>query len=174
MSLLERIRQVTTIGDNYPVYKEASIYIRQFNPDDVKPISKYVLRDNLHRLNQLRQRVDIFNLEDLIEIDGFVIGPPIIENDGQVDCIVDGLHRFTIAKVKGLTVKAIYIEGSGRQMIGYPISWQQLSIRRDRPQQAIECRDLRVCDDPIILRQHYRDFSFMGSMGRRPRHGQSG
>tara|TARA_Y100000310_G_C20690197_1_gene821691 strand:- start:1403 stop:1936 length:534 start_codon:yes stop_codon:yes gene_type:complete len=175
MNLLERFRQVKTIGDGYPIYKEAQIELREFDPDDVCPTSKYVLRTNLVRLNNVRKKIpDFLRLRDATLLDGFVVGPPIVEHDGEKDCIIDGLHRFTIAKIKGEKVTAIYIRGTdqGYPIIGKPLAWSEVKIRRVKPEDPKELRDLRVPDTSIQLRRCFRDFSFLGSTGRRPRVGQ--
>lgn len=179
MNLIERMRGVRTVGDNHPIYENAEISIKEFSPCEVKPTSKYVLRKNLRRLNKLRKKMkargdNLFEIDSLVEEDDFPIAPPIVENDGQENCIIDGLHRFTIAKIKGERVRTVYIKGANRQMIGYPIEWDDIKIRREKPDTAEECRDLRVEDKSDTLRHYYRDFGFLGSSGRRPRKGQSG
>jgi len=179
MSLKETVRGIETIGDRYPIYKEADISIKEFSPDEVSPTSKYVLWENLRTVNRIRkegerQGIDILQLEEITEINGETIAPPVVENDGEEDCIVDGLHRFTIAKVKGKKVKAIYINGvpEDRPIIGKPVSWDKVIWQRKKPENPEELRDLRVEDTPEELRKCYRDLSVLGSNGRRPRKGQ--
>jgi hypothetical protein len=181
MSIHEIVRDIKTIGDGYPIYQEAEISIREFSPDEVRPTSKYVLWENLRSVNRIRkeageQGVNILQLDDITEINGIIIAPPVVENDGEEDCIVDGLHRFTIARVKGEKVKAIYISGVNqeRPIIGKPVSWDRVIWRRKKPDEAGELRDLRVADTSEELRKCYRDLSVLGSNGRRPRKKQNG
>lgn len=177
MSLIEKMRDVVTLGDKYPVYKNADIEIVEMGADEVKPTSKYVLRENLRRLNRVNHGTDIFNLEDVTELDeNHVIAPPVVEQDGDNNLIVDGLHRFTIAKIKGKKIKAIFVRNADKErpVIGKPVAWEDVKIRRSKPEIASECRDLRVDDNPETIRKHYRDLSILGSLGRRPRNGQNG
>lgn len=176
MSICEQMREVLTIGDGYPIYRDADISIKEFSPDDVFPTSKYVLWENLRNISRLKKSaeqrgVNILQLEDIDSINGVPIAPPVVENDGEVDCIVDGLHRFTVARIRGENVKAIYVSGvdGKRPIIGKPVSWDKVIWSREKPGKAEELRDLRVQDTSEELRKCYRDLSFLGSNGRRPR-----
>jgi len=180
MSIHETVRNIRIVGDGYPIYKDAEVTIREFSPDEVKPTSKYVLWQNLRDVNDIRKEgercgIDILQLEDIARVNGSVIAPPVIENDGEEDCIVDGLHRFMIARVKGRKVKAIYINGASeeRPLIGKPVSWDKVIWRRKKPENVELLRDLRVEDVSEVLLKHYRDLSVLGSNGRRPRKNQA-
>lgn len=177
MTLEKQVKTIETLDDRYPIYREADVSIKEFDPDEVRPTSKYVLRDRLVLMKELQEQHDILHLRDKTRIDGYVVAPPIVENDGKTDCIVDGLHRFMVAKIKDKKVTAIHVEDVNcpdRPIIGYPVDWNKVRIRREQPQRGEDCRNLRVPDESSELRRCYRDFSVLGSDGRRPRNGQEG
>jgi hypothetical protein len=120
--------------------------------------------------------IDITKLDEIIPYDGTVIAPPVIENDGQADCIVDGLHRLTIARARHETVRVLYVANPETPPIGKPVLWEQVKVVKTPPETAQERRDLRegLDDTSECLRSHFRDLSFLGSNGRRPRKGQTG
>ena len=177
MKLIERMEQVLTIGDNFPVYEGAEIVIREFLPNEVRPTAKYVLVEKLIRLQKLRDTFDWTRMSDVVEFESGTMAPPVVEFDGEKDCIVDGLHRFTLAKIKDFTLHAIYISREADKdhpIIGFPVEWGELKIRRTQPLMAEECRDLRIPDIKEDLHRCFRDLRFLGSSGRRPRKGQDG
>jgi len=179
--LVDQIKEIRTIGDNFPVYRDAEVKIKRVNPNEVYPISKYVVEGNLEKIMSIRKELEargfnIFDLDDILEYDGGAISPPLVENDGEVDCIVDGLHRLFLARIEGRDVKVIYVTGadSSHPLIGKPISWDRVVRRQDLPIDPKERRDLRegIEDTSECLRRNYRDLSILGSKGRRATRGQ--
>ena len=60
-----------------------------------------------------------------------VIAPPLVEYDGNTDCIVDGIHRIYSAKEKGKRITVLYVSGADRPIIGKPID-RDLSVLGSR------------------------------------------
>ena len=180
MSLVETIREIRTIGDGYPVYQHAQVSIKEVRPEEVWPISKYVLTATLLFIDEvrnefLRRGIDIFKLDDIVQTNEVVIAPPLVEYDGNTDCIVDGIHRIYSAKEKGKRITVLYVSGADRPIIGKPIDWNRVQKVDILPADPKARRDLRegIEDTSECLRRHYRDLSILGSKGRRPSHGQA-
>lgn len=175
--LLKTVRDVRTLDGSYPVYRGAKVSLRMFWAIQVYPISKYVLRSNLELLRNLDKQmllegIDIFQLRKVTYWNETVIGPPLVEYDGDVPVIVDGIHRFYLALEMGRAVNCIYVEGADAQfpVIGLPVQWEDVTLRDSLPSDPRLRRDLRpgIEDTSTCLRRHYRDLSFLGSKGRRP------
>lgn len=180
-NLLEAVGEVQTLENSVAVYDEAQISLRYFYADEVYPTALYVLRPHLQAVACIGQElaqagINIFDLDEVIEYNGILIAPPIVELSDGVPAIVDGIHRFYLAKQLGLPVKAIYVEGAKLPLISYPVTWEQVQEYDEAPQNPRHRRALRlgIEDTSESLRQYYRDFSLFGSRGRRPRHGQNG
>jgi hypothetical protein len=180
--LLAQVRQTETLNGRERVYQNARIEIRDFNPDEVYPTAKYVLKGNLENLEALQtmldnEGVDIFNLDCVHEgLDGIIIAPPVVELSDGVPAIVDGQHRFYMAKQQGRRIKAIYVEGADENIpvISYPVPWSEVKEYDIKPENPSLLRNLRqgIRDISGDLRRYYRDLSYLGSLGRRPRLGQ--
>ena len=179
--LKERVSKIKTLEDGYPIYQSAHVEIRTMKPDELKPTSRYVLAGNLEWIEKMEMELkeggfDIFDLDEVLEHPDYVVAPPLIENDGDVDCIVDGLHRLWLARIRGEDCKVIYVSrvNQDRPIIGRPIDWKDVRLRSDLPQDPTQRRTLRegLVDTSECLRKNYRDLSVLGSGGRRPRNGQ--
>jgi len=177
MCIKETVRSIKTLGDSYPVYKDAEVTIRDFDPSEVHPTSLYVLNGKLDRLRELRaelfeEGIDIFKLDDIVEVNGRAIAPPVIEYDGNKNCIVDGLHRFALASDEGRNVRSIFVDGidMDRPIIGLPVEWGEVVFRDDLPTDPKDRRRLRegILDTSDSLRNNFRDLTVLGSNGRRP------
>lgn len=178
--LKSTLRRVKTLDGGVRVYEHADIKTRLVDPNDLAPTSKYVLKDNLAQVERIRNRVfnerglDIFRFSGIVKMDDLVIAPPIVEED----LIVDGLHRNYIARANGEKIMVAQVRHAltGYEPIGVGLNWSQVVVRETQPTIGSECRVLRlgITDDPTILRRYYRDFSSLGSKGRRPRKGQNG
>jgi hypothetical protein len=103
-------------------YEYANISQRLFDPSEVLPTAKYVLRKNLAAIEALdrellKEGIDIFNLTGVIKIDdNNCICPPILETWPQEPyngrpVIVDGAHRFWIARRRGRKINSVEISG---------------------------------------------------------------
>jgi len=104
-------------------YEHANIRQAKLSSSQVLPTAKYVLRKNLALIEALdeelsKKGVDIFNLKGIVKIDdNNLICPPILEiwehspfNGRPV--IVDGGHRFFIAKKRGISINCVLISGN--------------------------------------------------------------
>ena len=172
--LLEEVRRTRTVDGGRGVYALADIGIEDFDPNEVKPTALYVTRPQLERLESLRREVDIFQLEDKVPVNGHVIAPPVVEDiDGQPS-VIDGQHRFWLARRDGKRVKAIHVKGSDPSIpvISYPVEWSEVKEYDVKPEDPALLRRMRVDDTDGTIRQYYRDLSFLGSTGRRKREGQ--
>lgn len=178
-NILEVVRGILTLNGGVLVYNDAKIGLQRFKADQVYPLSKYVLSTKISFLNGLRlgllkSRIDILNLiglETLTKIyKGYVIAPPLVERSDGVDVIVDGLHRFWIARQLNLPINCIYVGGASLPLIGLPVEWDRVVYRDNLPKNPRERRDLRpgIADESQVLRKYYRDLTVLGSGGRRP------
>ncbi len=104
-------------------YEYADIRQKRLDSSGVLPTAKYVLRKNLAIIEALdrelsEEGIDIFNLTGVVKIDeNNYICPPIIEiwpqepyNNRPV--LVDGGHRFYIARQRGIKINSVVISGN--------------------------------------------------------------
>jgi hypothetical protein len=181
MTLVEQVREITTLKGGRHPYQDAQIEIREVDPATCFPTSKYVTVDSLVMIGKLARElrsagVDINHLDDIAPVDGTVIAPPLVEFDGQTDCIVDGLHRMFIARAKHERVQVIHIRNvdPAVPIIGMPVPWEMVRVVKVAPIAPADRRVLRqgIEDTSECLTTHYRDLSGLGSRGRRPSLGQ--
>lgn len=171
--IIETVRGIKTLGTGINVYENAHISIERFYSNDVFPTALYILEPNIRQLQAISETMDIFSLTDVTNtLDGEVIAPPVVEVCDGIPCIVDGIHRFTLAGRYGVPLNAIYIEGAALPIVSYPVNWSEVISYEERPTDPKLMRRLRVEDRSEVLRYYYRDFSVLGSKGRRPRSGQ--
>lgn len=175
------IRNILTIEDGVSVYENADISIQDFRPDEVYPSALYVLRPHIEKIRCIgselwRRGVNIFQLDDVINMDEIMIAPPVIEMSDGVPTIVDGIHRFYLARQLGFDVRCVFINGASLPLISYPVEWQDVRMYDEPPQQPELRRRIRegISDTSTDLRKYYRDLSVLGSKGRRPRKDQNG
>lgn len=182
-SLLEAVRSTQTLDGGIEIYKNAKINLCQFDPCDLYPTAKYVLLDNLSRIANFYSEfhpfgVDILNLTRIVHLPGIVIGPPIVEISDGVPAIVDGIHRCWFARENGLPITVVLVENSDPEypLISFPVTWGDVLVYKTAPTDPKLRRDLRptIEDKSESLRKYYRDLSYLGSTGRRPRSGQNG
>lgn len=173
--LLIDVRNVVTLDGGLPIYRNAKIELRNFYPEEVYPTAKYVISGNLETLRAIdeimtNEGYDIFHLRERVENGVGVISPPIVEMSDGVPAIVDGQHRFWLAREKRQDVTAIYVEGVNPDypIIGFPVDWDLVREYEERPIKRELIRDLRFPDDSSVLRKYFRDLRYFGSMGRRP------
>lgn len=178
---LERIMAVPILNTGVLVYEDAKVELRTFQPDEVYPTALYVLRPHIETVRLIgdslyQYGVDIFNLDDVTRVGDITIAPPIVELSDGVPAIVDGIHRFCLARELGRSIQCIYIEGAKIPLISYPVEWSSVVEYDVAPENPLLRRALRlgIEDRSEVLRSYYRDFSSFGSMGRRPRLGQNG
>jgi len=174
---VHQVKGVKTLDGGHPVYRNAKVSIVRFSPADVYPTSKYVLVSKISTIFGVyraykRIGIDIFNLLHTVVIDGRAISPPVVEHDGQVPVIVDGIHRFWVAKAMRKEIRAVFIKGADPDfpVIGLPVAWKDVKVRRTLPKNPRDRRNLRpgIEDTSDGLRKYFRDLSFLGGDGRRP------
>lgn len=178
---LEQIMAVRTLDAGVPVYENAQVSIQEFVSQEVYPTALYVVRSHLEAVRMIgdrlwRQGINIFDLDEIIRVDGITIAPPVVELSDGVPAIVDGIHRFYLARQLGFKVSCIYIEGASLPLVSYPVNWESVKEYDKAPENPLLRRALRIGveDTSESLRKHYRDLSLLGSSGRRPRGGQNG
>lgn len=185
--LRNSLLRVRTLSERVPIYQGARITFDFVDPNEIQPISKYVLRSNLLKIQAIRESVknaasiDIY--KDAVAIKGVVrssrltLSVPIVETveeeGGYQEEIIDGIHRAFDARQRGERILVAKISGvrSDYPPIGLPVSWENVKVVEVQPARAEDCRNLRpgIPDEPQFLRKYYRDFSHFGSNGRRPR-----
>src|SRR3989344_2611579 len=159
--VVKKLQSVPLRGapDIYKPYGRAEITLEEVPIDQLCPCAKYVLRENLVRVGDLRetflaQGIDILNLprdKALIEYDwqgnsGCIISPPIVEvskEDGGINVITDGLHRVVVARELGLAeLTVVKLRGSSTPLPALPVSWDKVNLVTAVPSVS-EKRDYR-------------------------------
>lgn len=181
---IERLKFLNDVSDTNllgggKVYENASISLEEFHPVELYPTALYVIKDNLRKIQEIREEllqkgIDIFRLTGVVEHSEGVIAPPVIELSDGVPAIVDGIHRVYLAMIMGKYINCIYIKGASAPIISIPVEWEQVveyDVKPDRPEQLRIIRD-GIADESNDLRRYYRDLSYLGSKGRRPRSNQ--
>jgi hypothetical protein len=172
--LIDEVRNIKTIAESIPIYENAKIELSKFHPEEVSPIAKYVLLPNLKRILYLNLYLknlnkNMFELDEVVPIGDQIIGPPIVEWSEQdgVPVIVDGIHRFWLARLLDVKVNSIYVKNvdPNYPVTSYPVNWDEVIVRKEWPEDINVRRDLRV--DQNLTNKFYRDFSILGSTGRR-------
>jgi hypothetical protein len=147
------LRGVTLIGDpSIKPYEHAQMELKVVQPADVAPLSLYAIKENiatqryLHELFLAQHHIDTLNLDgvktSLVYRDGqdpeeWVMAPPIIEEsplDGK-PVLVDGEHRFLLAKELGVPIKSVWIKGvsANTPVVATPLDWSEVTIYDEVP-----------------------------------------
>lgn len=184
LQLIEEVRRTKTLDGEIPLYKDAKISIETFSPNDLYPTAKYVLTANLKFVSAMRDEllnsdgVDILDLDRIWANHTYIVAPPVVEMSDGVPAIVDGLHRCFLARHLGKRISVIFVNGvdPNYPIISTPVSWNEVVEYQTKPEIAHLLRNVRlgIHDESGSLRKYYRDFSYLGSIGRRPRQGQIG
>lgn len=135
--LLERLRAVRLRGfpDVRP-YAEATLQLASVDPETLAPPQRYVLRDGLQTMLDLRAALAPHGVDPLaldggafVTVDGerIPVIPPIVEEshepDGRtVDVIADGLHRVHAARTLGLPITVVVARGLPREHPYYALA----------------------------------------------------
>jgi hypothetical protein len=184
--LLERLRAVRLRGhpDVRP-YAEADLQLRAVDPDTLAPPQRYVLREGVQTMHDLRAALashglDPFALDGgaLVTIDGDAIPviPPIVEEshepDGRtVDVIADGLHRVYAARQRGLPITVVVARGLPRDFPYYalalPDGWAGVAELDELPD-GFQKKTYRVPDRYKSLFRQYNEV-FPGVQQQRKR-----
>ncbi len=142
-----KIRTIKLLGDkSIQPYKNAEICSRIIKPTEVYPIAKYVLNKQINIQKKLAQylkkehQIDIFDLNDhqpMLEFsmqgekNDWVMSPPIIEVsvlDDNKPVLVDGEHRFYVAKKKNIPIRVVWIEKVPAHLpvVARPLKWSDI------------------------------------------------
>ncbi|MDQ6984933.1 MAG: hypothetical protein Q9M91_08465 [Candidatus Dojkabacteria bacterium] len=90
---------------------------------------------------------------------------------------MDEIHRVFLAKLLGRNIKCLYAKHNEQPevpVIAYPVSWEEVEVRIERPTDPAQIRRMRIANASTHIRAHYRDLRFLGSKGRRPLNSQEG
>jgi hypothetical protein len=151
--LEQRLREVGLLGDpQLKPYAQAVIDSKVISTDQVWPVSRYILKDHLetqrflhwafeneHSLDTLHQEDGqariVFKLEG--EAEEWALIPPIIEEspiDGK-PLLVDGEHRFFLARELGVPIRVIWISRVPAQfpVVATPIEWSEVELHDEVP-----------------------------------------
>ncbi|HET6509280.1 MAG TPA: hypothetical protein VFG42_20960 [Baekduia sp.] len=136
--LLAGLRDVRLRGfPDVAPYAEAELSIESVDPETLAPPQRYVLRDGVRTMHDLRAALAPHGLDPLalsgggayVTIDGdrIPVIPPIVEEshepDGRtVDVVADGLHRVYAARALGLPITVIVARGLPREHPYYALA----------------------------------------------------
>lgn len=167
------VKATKTLEGGIPIYEDAQISLQTVDPNEVFPIANYVLTENLKRLfgtwiQHMKDDCNIFDLNGLVAVDDFLIAPPVVEwcEQDQKTLIVDGIHRFWLARKMHLPITTIFVEGvdPNYPVISFPMPWEEVRIHEKRPDNS---RYLRPGITNENRQRFYRDLSVLGSTGTR-------
>ncbi len=185
------LRRCGTKGEpNLFPYEGSEITIESVIIENLVPLSKYVLQENLEQVTLLQDRlkledIDIFDLPGRLTLRGDgdmrFISPPIVElwkNEGFL--LVDGLHRVCLARQQGRdTINCAVIRGVTTPMVPLPTVWEKVRTyppgempradeKRDyRFPTATSLRDAMPAIRDKVTDENYRYFLFrdLGALG---------
>lgn len=174
---VQALHNVPLFGDKtiFP-YNHATITSKIVGFDDVYPISLYLLRHHLdmqHRLHELFLKEYGLNTLDLngghpgltFQLQGekevWHMGPPIVEiskADGGKAILLDGEHRFMIARELKKPIRVIWIDGVPAECppVSLPVEWEDVQILSEVPSEQAK-RKYRSTQYPHYY--FYRDLS---------------
>jgi hypothetical protein len=135
--LLDRLREVRLRGfPDVAPYADATLELAAVDPETLAPPQRYVLRDGVQTMHDLRAALaphglDPFALDGgaYATIDGerIPVVPPIVEESHEpggrtVDVIADGLHRVYAARQLGLPITVVLARGLPREHPYYALA----------------------------------------------------
>lgn len=154
--LEEVVRGIHLLGNpRIKPYENAEIRLELMSWRDIHPLSLYLLKPQLDVHRWLRQRfltehmVDIFDLRGSIEfsVGGTerLISPPLVEiseADEGAPVLVDGLHRFWLAREEEIPIRVIFVSGVPRKLpvTCYPVGWDEVRVYDSVPEWALKRR----------------------------------
>lgn len=167
--LCDAMREVRLQNSDVQPYADADISMRSVRLAECRPVSLYVLTDNLKRQLALRasllgKGVDPLSLDGSLNLrtdDGESVAmlPPIVEEDPEHGpLLIDGTHRTYVGRSLGYdAVKALYITGSHPEypVYAFPNEWSAIREHHSVPTDLAEKKHYRPGD----YRALYRDFS---------------
>ena len=137
--LVERLRRLSILGDaQIRPYADASISLERLRIDELVPLSKYVLEDQLRFVDRTRQSL-LADSVDILDLDcGFVwpagdsnrpLAAPIVEEWDGALLLVDGLHRIWTARSLGLAaVTCAVVRCLEVPLMTLPASWNDIRV----------------------------------------------
>ncbi|MDR1546112.1 MAG: hypothetical protein LBU12_05250 [Deltaproteobacteria bacterium] len=149
--LFDRLRQVVMLKDPLArPYAQAELSLRRLDWDEFRPAQRYVLSDNLHKIQHLEWELARFGLDPLA-LDGFLtlwtdvsdepldLLPPVVElvveADGSaVNVVNDGMHRLFVGRLEWKRPVAIHVQGLPAEFpyYSYPVPgprpWDEVKI----------------------------------------------
>lgn len=176
--LLDRLKKVTMLKDReaFP-YKDADIALRAVTFQEVVPAQRYVLENELKKVQNLKWELKKFNI-DLFALNGYVtihtnqsdepidVLPPIIESapeaNGEVAAIInDGMHRMYVARLEWRNPEVAFIQGVPKEYpyYAYPVpngNWNEVTILAGSEIPAGFIKKWHRISDNKLL---YRDFN---------------
>lgn len=135
--LLERLRDVRLRGfPDVAPYAGADLRLVRVDPGALAPPQRYVLRDGVQTMHDLRAALAPHDLDPLaldggafVTIDGdrIPVIPPIVEESHEpggrvVDVVADGLHRVYAARQLGLPITVVQARGLPREHPYYALA----------------------------------------------------
>lgn len=164
--IVSALRHVTLVGDQTLLpYFKAKISTRVVKVTNVYPISLYALHPKLQLQRELNQillrehRIDTFNQDGSRPNITFAVKgekglwnltPPIVEvsaEDGNIPLLIDGEHRFLLARELGKLVRVVWIENVPKNYptVSKPVNWQEITFYDKVP--------------PLSKKRHFRYIS---------------
>lgn len=201
------LHTVALMGDRslFP-YRDATVGLVPMRQADLVPIATYMLNERLAATLELfdafmsRFCFGLFDLAGLMKFrynssDIQVIAPPVVEthngavsgDSGNVNMLVDGLHRFVTAKRVGLDqVRVLQTGEVPYPLIALPVAWDSVVEYHEPPPPDLKriYRFRRLADVPEDVARltnwainegncmyfFYRDLESLGSKGHRSPH----
>lgn len=197
--LVGKLRQVHLTGDStlFP-YVSSRIESHSLKVDGVYPLSFYALSGQIELTRKLRElflatyALDLLDLSGTIQFrlngEDHIISPPLVEisrSDNNVRSLVDGIHRFLLAKdigARGVRSVVISEVPDHFPLLPLPLEWEEVKACDAVPEKSQKRRfrfpdltsfpDISKFSDVEVTEENYlyffyRDFSDFGSSGIR-------
>ena len=157
------LRQVTLAGDSkLRPYLKARITSCVVDADKIRPLSFYALKNKISMQQKLHELLLKEHKINTLDLDGkspeisftvsgergiWSMAPPIVEvsaRDGGVPLLVDGEHRFLLAKSLGLPIRVVWIEQIPEYFptVAKPVTWDEVVTYESVP--------------PLAKKRHFR------------------
>ena len=157
------LRRGGTVGQpDLQPYVEASISLEEIDIDQLIPLSKYLLEEQLGLLTSLQSELraqggDLFSLEGRLTWSDAgrtkSIAPPVVEVwEGEGHLLVDGLHRVWLARTQGrCSITCVMLRGVTVPLVPLSASWEDIRVfpEGERPTEA-QKRNYRFADPEAV------------------------
>jgi hypothetical protein len=138
-AVIEKLTNISLVGHpDIAPYANATITLEEIALSEIRPIALYVVTHALARQFVLRSNLqslghDTLHLGSALRIshDGNSVGliPPIVEETDDGLCLMDGLHRSTMARVIGQsTIRVLRINNVNPDypLTSFPNEWDEI------------------------------------------------